>query len=194
MSATYPGQTDEPVRRPHALVRAALAVERAERVDAIARRLQPVAEALVRSPRRRDLLRGQWLGHSAHPFFVTVPLGIWTGVSVLDVVGGDATRDATRTLTGLGVLVGIPSALTGLAEWTGTNTRDRRTATVHAMANATGLACYTGSWWARRRGSHAVGAVLAGTGYAFVNVGGFLGGHLTEGRKVGSHHAAIASD
>jgi hypothetical protein len=31
-------------------------------------------------------------------------------------------------------------------------------------------------------------------GYGLVNVGGFFGGHLTEARKVGSHHPAIAAD
>jgi hypothetical protein len=65
---------------------------------------------------------------------------------------------------------------------------------VHALANSTALAFYTCSWLARRRGQHVRGAGLAHTGYAFANVGGFLGGHLTEGHKVGSHHPAIARE
>jgi hypothetical protein len=189
---TYPGDSGDGGRG-HPLVRGALAVERAQWLDHLVKMVEPVANAVVGSTGRRDLLQGRWLSHSAHPFFVTVPLGVWTGVSALDVFGGSWTRDACRTLTGLGVLVAVPSALTGLAEWSDTNTRDRRTATVHALVNSVGVVLYAGSWLARRRGQHRRGALLAATGYSFVNVGGFFGGHLTEARKVGSHHPAIAS-
>lgn len=195
MTSTYPGDPGSGGdNRPHALIRATFALERAEAIDPVARLIAPVAGSLVRSPKVRDALQGRWLGHSAHPFFVTAPLGIWTGVSALDVFGDDSTRDACRTLTGFGVLLGIPSVLTGLAEWTGTNTRDRRTATVHGLTNLSGLTLYTWSWSSRRRGAHVRGAVLAATAYALVNVGGYLGGHLTEARKVASHHPAVAED
>lgn len=191
MTATYDDSDEE---RPNALVRMALAIENTEALDPLTRLLAPVAQRLVASPGRRALLQGDWLGHSAHPFFVTVPLGLWTGVSALDVFGGESARDAARTMTGLGLVVVVPSALTGLAEWADTNQRDRRTATVHWAANSTAAVLYAASWHARRRGEHRRGAVLAAVGYAAVNVGGFLGGHLTEGRKVGSRHPAIAAD
>ena len=194
MTATYP---DEPGGggEPGPLVRAVLALEQTRAIDPLARAIAPLAEAVVGSGRRRDLLQGRWLGHSAHPVLVTVPLGMWTGVSMLDLFGNDdATRDTARTLTGWGILFALPSALTGLAEWIGTNQRDRRTATIHALSNATALACYVASWRARGRGDQRRGAVLAAVGYGTANVGGFLGGHLTEGRKVGSHHPAIARD
>lgn len=197
MTATYPdddGTGSRETAHPNALVRAALAIERTEALDPLTRLVAPVAQRLVASPGRRALLQGRWLGHSAHPFFVTVPLGLWTGVSVLDVCGGESGRDAARTMTGLGLLIVVPSALTGLAEWADTNQRDRRTATVHALANSTAAVLYTASWRLRRRGEHRRGALLAAAGYAVVNVGGFLGGHLTEARKVGSHHPAIAED
>jgi hypothetical protein len=195
MSVTYPRVTAlPPSRQPNPLVRAALAVERTRQLDLVAKAIAPVAGAVVRTPQRRDLLQGTWLGHSAHPLVVAAPLGIWTGVSALDVFGGASSRRATRTLTGLGVLLGVPSVLTGLAEWTGTNQRDRRTATLHAVVNSAGMVLYTRSWRARRRGEHGRGALLAAAGYSVVSVGGFLGGHLTEARKVGSHHPAIAAD
>jgi uncharacterized membrane protein len=190
---TYPGRrADRGSANP--LVRGTLAVERAQWLDHVVKVVEPVASAVVASPGRRDLLQGRWLGHSAHPLLVTVPVGVWTGVSTLDVVGGSRTHEACRTLTGLGVLVAVPSALTGLAEWAGTNPRDRRTATVHALVNAAGLVLYTRSWLARRREQHRRGALLAATGSVFIGVGGFLGGHLTEARKVGSHHPAFAGD
>ncbi|WP_028642797.1 DUF2231 domain-containing protein [Nocardioides sp. URHA0020] len=193
MSATYPGEASAgTATRPTPLVRAAFAVENTRQLDALARVLAPVADAVVGTSRRRDLLQGVWLGHATHPLLVAAPLGIWTGVTALDVFGGASSRQTCQTLTGLGVLLGVPSVLSGLAEWTGTNTRDRRTATAHALVNSVGLVLYVKSWRARRRGAHRRGAVLAAAGLSAVGAGGFLGGHLTQGRKVGSHHPAIA--
>ena len=196
MSATHVGgngvgHPDDAGARPHVLVRTALAVERAEGLDRVTTLLAPLARAVVGGRRRRDVLEGRWLGHSAHPFFVTVPLGVWTGVAALDVFCGRSTRDACRTLGGCGLLMSAPSVLTGIAEWLGTNPRDRRTATVHALTNSAGLLLYSRSWTMRRRGRHGRGVVLSSIGYAVVNVGGFFGGHLTEARKVGSRHPAI---
>ena len=49
---------------------------------------------------------------------------------------------------------------------------------------------YAGSWIARRQGRHGTGAGLALAGSAIAGVGAYLGGHLAEARKVGSHHPA----
>lgn len=173
-------------------VRAALAVERASALDPLTSALAPAAAALVGSPARRDALQGRWLGHSLHPLLVMVPLGSWTAVSLLDAVGGDDLRPAARLLTGFGILGALPSAVTGLAEYADANQRDRRTAAVHAVANSVGLACYARSWWLRRRGEHARGARLAAAGLGATSVGGFLGTHLAQARKVGSFHPAFS--
>lgn len=194
MTATYPGDRVPSPAGGHPLVRVALAVEQAKALDAPAALLARVARAVVADPARRAALQGRWLGHSAHPVVVAVPLGTWTAVSFLDVLPGTWSREAARTLTGFGIAMAVPSALTGLAEYDGTRGRDRRTATVHALANSTGLVWYVASWRARRRGQHVRGALLGTVGYAAVNVGGFLGGHLTQARKVGSHHPAFADN
>jgi uncharacterized membrane protein len=190
MTATYP--TDRPTGADTAnpLVRATLALERATVLDLLTRMVAPAAHAVVASPRRRDLLQGRWLGHAVHPLLVMVPVGAWSSVSVLDLVGGPGARPAARTLTGVGILTSVPAAVTGLAEWADANQRDRRTATVHAISNSVGLSLYLKSWRARRRGQHARGAALALGGLAAAGVGGYLGGHLTQVRKVGSHHPA----
>lgn len=193
MSATYPADataSGDPTASPNPLVRATLALERATVLDHLTRAVEPVANAVVSSPRRRDLLQGRWLGHAVHPVLVLVPVGAWTSATLLDVVGGQEGRSAARTLTGIGVLSFVPAALTGWAEWADANQRDRRTATVHALSNATGAWCYAASWRARRRGDHGRGARLAAAGLTAVSVGGYLGGHLAQVRKVGSHHPA----
>jgi uncharacterized membrane protein len=191
MTATYP--TDHPATapRPNRLVRWTLALERSTAMDGAARLVAPVADALVRSPGRRAALQGRWAGHALHPVLVTLPLGTWTAVSVLDVMPSDAHRETAQTLTGLGVLAALPAAVTGLAEWADTNQRDSRTATAHALANSAALALYTLSWRARRGGRHARGALLAAGALGVSGVGGYLGGHLAQVRKVGSHHPAF---
>ena len=65
---------------------------------------------------------------------------------------------------------------------------------VHAVTNGVAIGVYTASWIARRRGRHASGAKLALLGAAVSGVGAYLGGHLTEARKVASHHPGDAND
>jgi hypothetical protein len=80
----------------------------------------------------------------------------------------------------------VPTAVTGAAEYADTSGVDRRTGVVHASANSAALLCYTASWLARRRGRHVRGAALALVGGMALGVGGYLGGHLSVARKVGS--------
>lgn len=176
--------------RAHALVRATEAIEQSERLDPFVTAMAPAARALLRDPRRADALRGMWLGHAVHPLLTDVPLGMWTASTALDVVGGEGARPAARRLIGLGLLAAVPTAVTGLAEWGVTGRRERRVGVVHAAANTTALGLFAVSWRARRR-SESAGRALALAGYAVACVGGYFGGHLTEVRKVASHHPAF---
>jgi uncharacterized membrane protein len=174
------------------LVRFAESVEGAAALDGVVAQVRPVAGALVSSPTRRDALQGAWLGHAVHPLLTDVPIGFWTSACTLDLVGGEAARPAARVLTGLGIVASLPTAVTGLAEWAGLTTqRDRRTATAHALGNVAALTCFTGSWLARRSGHWGAGAALGLAGASFASVSGFLGGHLSEARKVSSRHGAF---
>lgn len=194
MTATYPD--DHPTGRVAVpwFVRATQRLEGAAALDPAARSLTRFADLVVGRGRRKEALQGRWVGHAVHPLLVTVPIGTWTSVSLLDVLGGDAGRETARTLTGFGLLAAVPSVVTGWAEIVDTTTRDRRTATVHAVANSVGLVLYARSWAARRAGRHGAGAALAAAGLSAVSAGGYLGGHLTQVRKVGSHHPAFAAD
>ena len=57
--------------------------------------------------------------------------------------------------------------------------------------NAAGIVLQAMSWRARRRGDQRRGVALSLAGMSLVGVGGYLGGHLTEVRKVSSHHPAF---
>lgn len=173
-------------------VRLALRIEDASILDAPAQALAPLADALLADPGRKVLLQGQWLGHALHPLMTMLPVGAWTSALLLDLTAPSRDRSAAQRLIGLGVLAALPTAVTGLAEWGDTGTRDRRTGVVHAAANSIALVAFAQSWRARRRGAHARGVRLSLLGAAAAGAGGFLGGHLTEARKVSSRNAAFA--
>jgi hypothetical protein len=125
-----------------------------------------------------------------------VPIGCWTSANVLDLIGGRSSRRAAQRLMGLGILSAVPTAVTGLAEFSGiTDSATRRVAAVHAAANSAALACYVGSWMARRSGSPIRGTVLGLLGTGAASVGGFLGGHLAfaMGAGVGERGADTGS-
>jgi nitrite reductase/ring-hydroxylating ferredoxin subunit/uncharacterized membrane protein len=151
--------------------------EQDERLDNLAR---PLADAVgkARSPAVVDLISGSWLGHPLHPVLTDLPIGFWTSAWVLDLVGGRRRRAAAQTLVGLGVLSAIPTAITGLSDWSDTVGGTRRIGVVHAAANTAALGLYTSSWLARRRGRHATGVMLGFAGAAAATLAAYFGGHL----------------
>jgi uncharacterized membrane protein len=172
------------------IVRLTERLESTTALDGLTRLVQPVADALLADPARSDALRGMWLGHALHPLMTFLPLGSWTSATVLDLAGGEGSRRAAQRLVGFGMLTAVPTAVTGLAEFGPAKPRDKRTAVVHALSNSTALALFTASWLARRKGDHRRGAVLGLAAHAGTGLGGYLGGHLTEARKVSSRHPA----
>jgi Predicted membrane protein (DUF2231) len=163
-----------------------VAIEELQALDAPARLLDPLAQWLVASPGRRELLTGTWIGHAAHPFLTDIPIGSWTSASILDLLGGRSARPGAELLTAIGTLSAAPTIATGLAEWASTTGAARRVGVVHAVSNAAAVGLYAGSWAARRRGRHTRGAMLALAGMTVATVGGYLGGHLISVLKVSS--------
>lgn len=174
------------------LVGIARRIEEDERLDSLVSALRPAARALVADPGRRALLLGKQLGHAVHPLLTDAPLGAWMSASVLDLVGGRAARPAARRLVGFGLLTAVPTALTGLAEWSHTTERESRVGVVHATSNSVALMIYGASWLSRRRGHHLKGTVLSLVGGLTASVGGYLGAHLAIARNVASRDAAFA--
>ena len=163
-------------------------------LDPIVRAVRPLAGALVADPVRRDLLRGAWLGHAVHPPLTDVPVGFFTSATVLDLVGGPGARPAAQRLVGLGVLTALPTAVTGWAEWSGTEERVQRVGVVHAASNVAAVGLYAASYLARRREQHLRAKALGLAASTALGLGGYLGGHLVSARKVSSRHPAFADD
>lgn len=169
-------------------------LEHSEAIDRWSALLGRASAPLARAAGVRRVLLGQPAGHALHPVMTDLPLGMWTSAVVLDLLGGKDARPAARRLLGLGLAAALPTAATGLAEWRETSRPESRVGTVHAGLNTVGLALYAGSFLARRRGRHGAGVALALAGSAASGAAGYLGGHLTTVRKVGSRHPAYLTD
>jgi uncharacterized membrane protein len=107
---------------------------------------------------------------------------------VLDLVGRGRHADAARILVGLGILSAVPTAASGLSDWSRLDRPDRRVGLVHAQLNTAALVLYGVSYLQRRRGRrrgrrHA-GVLTALLGAVVATAGGWLGGHLVADRAV----------
>lgn len=161
-------------------------IESDERLDVVADRLGDVSAPLAQGA-IGAALRGEWLGHALHPSMTDIPIGFWTSSAVLDMVGGKQSRGASRRLIAMGVLTALPTAAAGLAELaTIEDRRLRRVAALHAAGNTVALACYAASWRTRRHQHHFRGMVTAALGGTIATFTGYLGGHLSFGRGVGT--------
>jgi hypothetical protein len=179
-----------PTEQPPAIIRWTLRLEEAKALDRPVRALEPKIQAVFGTGTRASVLRGDWLGHAVHPLLTDVVLGTWTSASLLDLLGGPAWSAPAQRLLGTGLFAVGPTAWSGWAEWSAAGPRDKRVGLVHAVTNGLAISIYAASYVARRRGRHRAGARLALAGAAVSSVGAYLGGHLTEGRKVASRHRA----
>lgn len=136
----------------------------------------------------KDVLSGTPIGHALHPLLTDVPIGAWTSATLLDLVGGKASRPAAQKLVGIGLAAAAPAAWTGWSDWADSEPGSdavRRIGIVHAAANGTAALLYGLSLAARRRGAHATGVLLGLAGAGAMGAGGWLGGDLAFSRGVG---------
>jgi uncharacterized membrane protein len=153
-------------------------LEHQQALDQVAVPLAQAVEQAIPPGPTRSLLEGTWLGHPLHPLLTDIPIGFWTSAFVFDVLPFRGSGRAARTMTGLGVLTAAPTALSGLADYTGLRARGRRVGVVHAAANATATVLYAASYLNRRRGRTLRGVAYGLLGATAATVGGYLGGHL----------------
>lgn len=157
-------------------------IERFEAVDPVADKLSHAAARLYGNRTVKDLASGTPLGHPLHPLLVTVPIGFWGASTLFDLL---RQPKAAQTMTGAGVLAYLPTAASGLSDWSDTEGGEKRVGIVHAALNATAVTVFTASWLARRRGQDLLGAALGLAGMSAVSAGGWLGGHLSYALGVG---------
>ena len=139
-----------------------------------------------------DFLNGVWLGHPLHPALVAVPIGAWTATVALDgletVTGNPELQAGADATTALGLLGAVASAVTGASQWQYTSGRERRLGLAHALINLASTGIFGASLLLRLNGKRRAGKITALLGYALVTVGGYIGGELAYGMRLGVTH------
>lgn len=161
-------------------------IEGDERLDQLAEAFDGVAAPFGEGA-AGSALRGEWLGHALHPLLTDLPMGCWLSSGLLDLMGGRSSRKASQRLVGMGLLFTVPTVAAGLAEYPTIRDRKlRRVASAHAGGNTLVALLYLRSWVSRRRGHHFAGVLWGLAGGLGAWVTGYLGGHLSMGRRVGT--------
>jgi len=140
---------------------------------------------------------GRWAGHPLHPALSDLPIGLWTGATVLDVADrGPAPRrglDAAGILSAAGLLAAGATALTGLSDWTVSDDQDRRVGLFHGLLNTLALGLQCASLGTRLAGHRGTARGLGATSLAVTAAAGYLGGHLVFTKGVMVNRVAWAA-
>jgi nitrite reductase/ring-hydroxylating ferredoxin subunit len=166
------------------------AVEDLPGLEQLSELLVKALEPITKQHTLMDLLHGRLFGHALHPALSDLPLGMWSSVPVLDLIGD---RRGATALTAAGCLAATATAATGTADWSVTYGRDRRLALVHGLANTAALALQLGSLSARIRGRAGRGRMLSLAGLAVGGAAAYLGGDLILDRALTVNHTASLS-
>jgi len=167
-------------------------IENASPLDPVVKTVRKIVNAALAPQPVRDALHGLWLGHPLHPMLSDVPIGAWTAAGVLDLLPG--TGHASTSLIATGCAAAVPTAITGLADWSQLHPPQQRVGLVHAVSNTIGLGLMGASVLARLRGRTLRGKGLAYAGLTAVMAGGYLGGHLVFRQAAGANHVADVPD
>src|SRR5207253_2670995 len=71
-----------------------------------------------------DFLKGKWLGHPLHPILAHVPMAMWPGALIFDLlsqfqIGGNAMVRLSFYAIAFGLAAALLAAPTGLVDWSG---------------------------------------------------------------------------
>ena len=140
-----------------------------------------------------DFLHGTWLGHPLHVVLTDFVIGAWAAGAAFDVAalasGNRKARWAGDALATFGTVAAVPTALAGLADFSGIPKPAAGAATLHAALNDLNVVLYGLSIRERRHGRHGRGVALSLGALALSGASAWLGGHLVYTHKVGTDHA-----
>jgi uncharacterized membrane protein len=134
-------------------------------------------------------------GHAVHPMLIPLPLGMFLGTLIFDIVylvSGDLQfATVSFFMAVLGAAGGVAAAATGAVDYKNIpkGTRAKRVGTVHAIGNDIVIALFALSAFLRYRADayepSALALALTFAGAAASVVTGWLGGELVERLGVG---------
>ncbi|HZU16482.1 MAG TPA: Rieske (2Fe-2S) protein [Candidatus Dormibacteraeota bacterium] len=168
-------------------------MRRLERIEALDRLTGPLAGMVGRAVRPRpvrNLLSGTYLGHPLHPALTDLPIGAWAMAALLDALGGRDAEPAADCLVAAGVAAAVPTAASGLNDWSDTVGPESRVGLLHAAANLAALGLHLASLTMRLRGNRRWGVRLGRLGLGALLAASYLGGHLTLVRGVNVNRTA----
>ena len=71
-----------------------------------------------------DILKGTWLGHPLHPIFAHIPVAMWPGALIFDLlsnlqIGGNAVVRLSFYSIAFGLVAALAAVPTGWVDWSG---------------------------------------------------------------------------
>lgn len=159
--------------------------------DRVARPLQRLASRLVAPTPVRNALSGTYVGHPLHPMLTDVPIGSWLAAALLDTVAGEPGERAADLLVSAGIAAALPTALSGLNDWSDTYGPDTRVGLAHAAGNVATLGLFASSLGLRLGGRRTAGRAVGYAGLVTLMGAAYLGGHLTFVRGINVNHTAF---
>jgi len=178
------------------------AIERWQWLHTLNDRVSAVTQPLYdrhRSNLAVELMHGgRWAGHSVHAALSDLPIGLWSGTAVLDLLGKNTPANGDRldpaaTLSAAGLLAAAATVATGVTDWTVSDNEDRRVGLFHGVLNLAGTALQAASLAARVAGRKPTARLLGLGSLTVTAAAGFVGGHLVQGRAVMVNRVATTS-
>jgi nitrite reductase/ring-hydroxylating ferredoxin subunit/uncharacterized membrane protein len=130
----------------------------------------------------RNFLNGVWLGHPLHAALSALPVGLFTGAVIFDVLGlvtaDQRLKRPAKWCVGMGTVGALAAAVAGVADYSEVESPQRREATAHALVNIAGTLAFGLSLFLRFRGFWKAAIPFSTLGYALILVGSDLGGRL----------------
>ena len=146
------------------------------------------------SRKLKDILNGTWLGHALHPVFTDVPLGAWSGTTLLDFAWLEREDEGIARGADLTLLLGLAgatgAAVTGLTDWSDLDGTDRRVGLMHGLLNGSITLMYLTSLVLRLTGLRRAGIAFSTSGYLVSLFSAYLGGELSFAKGIGVNHVA----
>ncbi|HEU4647538.1 MAG TPA: Rieske 2Fe-2S domain-containing protein [Gemmatimonadales bacterium] len=140
-----------------------------------------------------DVLHGTWLGHPLHPVLTDFAIGAWFFGGFFDAMGAirhsRSARQMGDTLAAAGTAVALPTAVTGLADFTTLPRPAAKPGSLHAMLNVASVGLYAASLVQRRRGRQSQGLALSFAAQGLLLASAWLGGMLVYDDLVGVDHS-----
>ncbi len=146
----------------------------------------------------KNFFNGGWFEHPLHPVLTDVPIGAWTIAMVLDLfsfLGVKGLGQASGIATGTGTAAAVGSAVTGLMDFTDTDSRETRVGFVHGLINIAATLLFSISFilrWRNRWRTTTSHFILSSLGYFLVSFGAYIGGSLVYRQGVMVNRNAYA--